>query len=457
MNYLKNLTRTTDETEGLCNFFHDAPSIVPTIGSTRGLRFMVHSIGTKTVFTIFCILLVFVSGCGTGGKDSGQRAEPKPTFQTKDIDERLREANSRLAFRLYEEVLKEENEGNVFISPFSVSTALAMTYNGAAGETKEAMADALQFQELTLEEINHAYAALQTVIAQADPDVELSIANSLWGRAGQPFKPDFLEQNAQFYDARITELDFDDPQASRTINDWVREQTNGKIEEIIDKNIDPETILFLINAIYFKGEWAEPFDAENTADEDFHLLDGTTKSVPMMSRSGEYPYYKNEAFEAIQLPYGNERLSMTVFLPDANSSLEQFLQQWDVQKWSEWMAHFDKQTGSIHLPRFQLEFETTLDDALKAMGMEIAFNKKRANFERMVTIPPNAYINEVKHQSFIEVNEEGTEATAATSVEMAIESAPLDTFQMKVDRAFFFTIHDQETNTLLFMGSVVEP
>lgn len=418
---------------------------------------MLHSVGTKALCLIFCVLLLFVSGCGTVGKDSDKRAEPKPTFRTEDIDKGFLEANRRFAFQLFEEVLKDEDEGNVFISPFSVSTALAMTYNGAAAETEEAMADVLKLQDLTLEEINEAHASLRSVIIQADPGVELSIANSLWGREGQPFKPDFLEQNEQYYDARIRELDFDDPQASRTINDWVREQTNGKIEEIIDTDIDPETILFLINAIYFKGEWAEPFDEENTVDEDFHLLDGTTKSVPMMSRSGEYPYYKNKAFEAIQLPYGNERLAMTVFLPAVNSSLDQFLQQLNEQKWQEWMASFDKQTGSIHLPRFQLEFETTLDHVLKRMGMKVAFDEERANFERMVSIPPNAYIKEVKHKSYVEVNEEGTEATAATSVEMAVESAPLDAFQMKVDRPFFFTIQDQETGTLLFMGSVVEP
>lgn len=418
----------------------------------------------NTLLAIVCFTFLFISGCGTKSNDTsqpGHSGDPdeadETDFRTEDIDERLLTANNRFAFRLYEQMLNKDEGKNVFISPLSVSTALSMTYNGAAEETKDAMAHALDVQGLSLEEVNRSNAALKSVIEHADPDVELSIANSLWGREGVPFKPDFLEQNEQFYDARVTELDFDDPQASVTINEWVRDQTKGKIEKIINDKIDPETILFLVNAICFKGNWSDPFDKANTTDEDFHLSDGTAKTVPMMSQSGEYAYYKGEGFETVQLPYGNGWLSMNIFLPDESSSLEQFHRQLNAQNWQKWMASFDTMTGNIQLPRFKLEYEKKLNDALKALGMEVAFDERRANFERMVDIPSGAHIQEVKHKSFIEVNEEGTEASASTSVQMNTESAPVESFNLRIDRPFFFTIQEKETGTLLFMGSVVEP
>lgn len=409
----------------------------------------------KLCLPLICVVLLVASGCASGGSDSAQNS--KPAFRTEDIDDRLLEANRRFAFELYDAVLRGEDDDNVFISPLSVAMALSMTYNGAEAETQKAMAKALQVKDLSIEEVNQSNAALKDVIEHADPDVELNIANSLWGREGTPFKDDFLAQNEQFYDAHITALDFDDPKAAKTINKWVHEQTNGKIEEIVDANIHPLTILFLINAIYFKGEWQTPFDEALTREEDFHLMDGSAKSVPMMSQSGDFAYLEGPDFQAVQLPYGNERLGMTVFLPDRNTSLDEFQQQLNADNWQAWMDQFETVEGSVMLPRFELEYETQLNDALKDLGMGVAFQESRANFSRMVDIPPNAFIKEVKHKSFIEVNEEGTEAAAATSVEVRLESAPLDSFNMRVDRPFFFVIQDYETGVLLFMGSVTSP
>ncbi|MDR6224473.1 serpin family protein [Desmospora profundinema] len=395
---------------------------------------------------IVCMMLL-ISGCGNS----------KQAFQREDIDKRLPTANNEFAFRLYQEVLKQEKANNVFLSPLSVSLALSMTVNGADQETRSAMVQALQVQDLTLEDLNRSNAALQSVLQQADPDVKVTLAHSLWGREGTLFRPDFLERNEAYYDARVTELDFQDPGASDTINEWVRKETEGKIGPIIDGNIDPDTFLFLINAIYFKGKWSTPFDEAATTDQDFHLPDGTTRTVPMMVQSGELDYYKGDNFEAVRLPYGNKQFEMTVFLPDEGISLERFYKQLNADHWKKWMAGFETTAGTIQLPRFELEYEKTLNGALKALGMEVAFDEHRADFGQMVSTPPRAYIHEVKHQSFIEVNEKGTEAAAATSVEMRTVSAPLDLFQMRVDRPFFFAIHDQKTGTLLFMGSVMEP
>lgn len=413
---------------------------------------MTDEVGKNSLFASICATLILMAGCGMGGHHVGQ--ENEPAFNTEEIDERLLEANRRFAFRLYAQILQEDDSANVFISPLSVTMALSMTYNGAAAETQRAMAEALHLQSLSIEDVNRSNAAIKNVIEQADPDVELKIANSLWGAEGTPFKKEFLKQSEQYYDALVTELDFSDPQAAKTINKWVSDQTGGKIEEIVDPNIDPLTILFLINAVYFKGDWTKPFDEANTREEDFQLLDGTTKMVPMMVQSGEYAYFRGKGFEAIQLPYGNEQLGMTVFLPDENSSLEHFHRKLNAHSWQEWAAHFETITGTIQMPRFELEYEKRLNDALKAMGMEAVFSEYHANFERMADRPPNVYAKEVKHKSLIEVNEEGSEAAAATSVEMP---APRESFNMRVDRPFFFTIQDNETGTLLFMGSIIDP
>lgn len=409
-----------------------------------------NAMGKNELFTSVCAMLILI-GCGAGGNYSSQGYEP--ISSSKEIDEKLLDANRHFAFQLYKHILQANNGENVFVSPLSVAMVLSMTYNGAATETQRAMAEALQLQNLSIEDVNRSYAALKNMIEQTGFNVELRIANSLWGRKGVQFKSDFLEKNKQYYDALVTEIDFADKQAAKTINEWVRNQTKGKIAEIVDANIDPLTILFLSNAVYFKGEWTKSFDEQNTQEKEFTLLDGSTKMVPMMLQNGDYEYFKGESFEAVQLPYGNERFGMTVFLPDANTSLDQFHQLLNGQQWEEWVAHFETAPGTIQLPRFKMEYKIQLNDVLKAMGMEVAFSEDHANFEHMVDSPPNAFVKEVRHQSFIEVNEEGAEAAASTSVGM---HSPQEAFNMQVDRPFFFTIQDYETGILLFMGSITD-
>ncbi len=425
------------------------------------------------------LALLFVSACGTvdhrsgtgsgapaDGQSSGNGPESeqpsgqkneKAIVSAKNIDKRLLEANNAFAFRLYENVWREDAGKNVFLSPVSVSLALAMTYNGADAETKRAMAETLGVKDVTVAKVNRGYNGLLNVLAHADPSVQLSIANSLWGREGTPFKKDFLKRAEQFYEAKVTALDFDQPQAAETINEWVSERTKGKIKEMIDSDIDPETILFLINAIYFKGSWTEAFDEKETSDDLFYLSGGGRKTVPMMGQSGMFPYYKGADFAAVQLPYGNKRFSMTVVLPDESSSLDKLHKKLNGKNWRQWQTHLKLTQGQVQLPRFQVTYEKQLNDVLKALGMEVAFDKNRANFSRIADIPPNIFVKEVKHKAVIEVNEKGTEAVAATSVEMQTESAPVDAFTMKVDRPFLFTIQENETGTVLFIGAVGDP
>jgi serine protease inhibitor len=381
--------------------------------------------------------------------------QPEGLRSMKKIDDRVIAATSRFSFKLYNQLLKQRTTRNVFVSPSSVLLALAMTYNGSEGETQQAMARALEIEGLTLEEVNRAFADLKSTLATADPKLQLTIANSLWARKGVSLKPDFIQRTKEFYAAEVTSLNFGDSGAPATINSWVKNNTGGRIDKIVDE-ISSDTILFLINAIYFKGQWATEFEKGKTREDDFKLADGSQKKLPMMSQSGKYNYYKSKDFQAVSLPYGSGRMSMYVFLPD-KSSLDQFEKRLTVADWETWMKSFRVAPGEVILPRFKIEYEVNLNDALKALGMSEAFDSARANFSGIAQ--GRIYISEVKHKTFAEVNEEGTVAAAVTSVGVQLASAqlPQENFIMKVDRPFFVAIRDNATGTVLFMGSIADP
>lgn len=357
-------------------------------------------------------------------------------------------ANTRFGFKLLQDLRERDPVGNIFISPLSISIALTMTYNGAVGETERAMAEVLEIGALDLSTINHSNKALRESLENPDPKVEISIANSIWSRQGVEFNPEFLERNRTFFGAEIASLDFSSPQATAIINEWVDTNTNGKIEKIVDR-INPQTLLFLINAIYFKGNWQDEFDESMTRPGIFHLSDGSEKQVQMMRREGEYPYFRGENFEATNLPYGDGRVSMYIFLPNRNSNLNRFLRNLNDESWEDWISQLQDRRHELMLPRFKLEYEVRLNDALEALGMGIAFGGG-ADFSGM---GPSLFISEVRHKTFVEVNEEGTEAAAVTAV-VGVKSLPP---AFRVDRPFFFAIYDTETETILFMGTVTEP
>jgi serpin B len=363
-------------------------------------------------------------------------------------------ANTRFGFKLFAQLAREDAGKNLFISPASVSIALTLVYNGASGRTKAALAQTLELEEMDLDEINQASGALMEALQRADPQVRLAIANALWTAEDVPFRPAFIRHLQDAYDAEIAEVDFSDPTTLALINNWVREQTAGKIKSILSK-LDPLALLVLVNAIYFKGKWTRPLDEENTRDGPFTLLDGSRKTLPMMSQSGSYQFYRGRGFQAVRLPYGEKRTAMYVFLPDHSSSLDEFQKRLTAENWHVWMSRFRRMEGSIVLPRFKLEYGKKLNGTLAALGMGIAFGS-RADFSAMCDMP--SYISKVIHKTFVEVNEEGTEAAAATVVTMAkAVMMPQETFRMVVDRPFFCAIRDDRTGALLFMGSIVEP
>ena len=380
-----------------------------------------------------------------------------PVESSVPVDKRLVSANTDFGFRLFKELVDENKGKNVFISPTSIALALSMTYNGASGETKKAMADALALNGMTLEELNNASAALLANLEGPGPGVKLEVANSLWARKDITFKPDFMDRNKRSYRAEVTSLDFAGPGAVGTINSWVSDHTGGRIKDII-KQINAASILFLINAVYFKGTWSEQFDPADTHTADFTLLDGFKKRVPMMFHHGKLRYMRGEGFAAVSLPYGKGRLSMYIFLPDTDSSLAAFCKKLDAADWEKWMSQFHSVNGDISLPRFRIEYEAELQKALSALGMGVAFDTDKADFHDMCPIPPlpNVYIMSVTHKTFVEVNEEGTEAAAATKVEMGV-TAIAPGFSFTVDRPFFCAIRDNKTGSVLFAGAITEP
>jgi len=379
-----------------------------------------------------------------------------PNLAEEPVDPRLVAGNTRFALNLFGKLARAEPANNVFISPASVSIALAMTYNGADGTTKDSMASVLGLDGMTLDEANRANLVLLSNLAYADPKVRLAIANSLWGNRTVRFDDGFLARNADSFGAGVRSLDFADPRSPGIINEWVSDNTNGKIKNILDQ-IPSNAILYLVNAIWFKGTWTDQFDKADTRDQAFALADGTRRTVPMMRNDAGYRYLETVAFQAASLPYGDGRFSMYVFLPKTTSSLSAFVAGLTAEAWSGWMAAFGGMDGDIALPRFQIKYKTELVETLSALGMSVAFGD-RADFSAM--FPPDAQpaaaISRVIHQTYLDVNEEGTEAAAATVVGIGPTSVPPH-FTMVVDRPFFVAIRDNVSGTILFMGTINDP
>lgn len=420
-------------------------------------------LGRRYVLAAAGVVLLSVLGCSQVDNSTSAFAQSRlprseSSMQKKAInpDSKLVAANTQFGFKLFSEVLKNDSGKNIFVSPSSVALALAMTYNGASGSTKEAMAKALELQGLTIPQINSSNAVLKKLLENPDPKVQIDIANSLWANKEVSFNPEFIQRNQDFYTAKVTSINFTDAGTPSIINSWVNENTHGKINKIVDK-ISPTQVLFLINAIYFKGIWTHEFDKQQTAIYPFYLESGGEKQHPMMSQKGDFRYYENEQFQAVSLPYGqNGKVSFYIFLPKQNSSLKTFYQNLRLKNWDNWMTQFRRREGFVRIPRFKMDYDITLNNALTALGMGEAFSNK-ANFSGM---GKNLKMSEVKHKTFVEVNEEGTEAAAATSVGIVPLSARVpseEPFRLIVDRPFFCTIRDNQTGSILFMGSIVEP
>lgn len=400
-------------------------------------------------------ILVFATACGTGTNSGGPEIKNNIEFGKKDY-EQIIAANNDLGFKLLAEVEADENN-NTFFSPTSLYMALSMVYNGADGVTKEEIAKALQVEGIDVDELNKASASMMSILDKETDQIQLDVANSIWLNEKYHFQKEFAEHNKDYFNAEIEEIDITNSKSPKRINDWVKKATNEKIEEIVDSPLDSNLVTILINAIYFKGDWTYQFDGKGTENRTFQLEGGGTKEVPLMMLNESLAYMENEDFQAVALPYGDGEMSMKVFLPKENVSLDEFKNTVTSENWALWSSEFNLNEGMVRLPKFQLEYEVLLNETLKSLGMNSAFDEG-ANFTNMIKEENPVWLSDVKQKTFIDVNEEGTEAAAVTSTEMKTTSAPIDEpFQMEVNRPFFFTITDDETDAILFMGSVANP
>jgi serine protease inhibitor len=406
----------------------------------------------KSTFTLLLGGAVALAGCESL---TGPRSSLAPTFSLADVDARVAHGYTDFSFDVFRSLAAEEPDENIFFSGTSLAFALAMAYHGADGETRREMARVLGVDGVGPDAFNASNAAWLSALIDDPGDAELSIANSVWARLGFPFEQDFLDRNATNYRARVEAIDFDDPATIDTINAWVAEQTRDRIEEIVEE-IDPEDVMFLINAVYFLGEWTTPFPEDGTAPQPFRLPNGAEASVPMMTRRDTLEYYAGNGYQAVRLPYGeDERFAMYVFLPDADSDLQAFYDGLDAAEWQQRIGRLEPRDIEFTMPRFTLEYEKQLAPVLAGLGMRDAFSARSADFGLMRP-ERDIYISEVLQKSFVQVNETGTEAAAVTSVRVRVVSAPSHPI-VTVDRPFFFAIRDDRTGTVLFQGQITSP
>jgi serpin B len=374
----------------------------------------------------------------------------------------LVEGNSAFAFELYKAI--KEEEGNLFYSPYSISLALAMTYAGARGETAEQMADTLNFL-LEQDRLHPAFNWLDAELAKRGEGAEgkdgegfrLNIVNAIWGQKDYEFLTDFLDVLAENYGAGLRILDFinETEQSRIAINKWVSDQTEGRIEDLIPQGeIDALTRLVLTNAIYFNAAWAYPFNGKMTADGPFYLLDGGQVTVPMMKQTESFGYTEGEGYQAVELPYDGGELSMVILLPEAGK-FEAFEEGLQAQQVSDIISGLQPTEVALTMPKFEFDSEFSLKDTLAGMGMPIAFTEN-ADFSGM-TGKRELSISDVMHKAFVAVDEAGTEAAAATAVDMTLTAVPEPSVEVTIDHPFIFLIRDIETGAILFVGRVLNP
>ena len=415
----------------------------------------------KRVAMGMAMVLVLVSGAFA--------LEEKAVAPAEDVAQ-VAEGCNRFAFDLYAQL--RGAEGNLFLSPYSISTALTMTYGGARGETADQMAQVLHLPA-SGEAVHGVYGALQKDLNAAGegpgaPGFELVVANRLWGQKGFAFLPDFLALIERNYGAGLEQVDFarETEEARKTINAWVEKQTRDKIKELLKPGVlDAMTRLVLTNAIYFKGKWAEEFDKKATRDEDFFLTPETKVAAPLMHRTADFGYFAGDNLQVLELPYQvargdshgrGDRLSMVVLLPKAKDGLAALETSLSAEKVAEWLGQLHRREVRVALPRFKTTAEFSLAEVLAAMGMKDAFDAGKADFSGM-TGDRDLFISAVVHKAFVDTNEEGTEAAAATAVIAPLAAMPESPPVFRADHPFLFLIRDTKTGAILFLGRILDP
>lgn len=418
------------------------------------------------IFIAIALLLSSLVACSVPAASAMTVKSDKPRIISPVVESTdmttLVDGNTAFTLDLYKEL--KDKEGNIFYSPYSLSVALAMTYAGARGETEEQMAEALSFY-LSQNQLHPTFNYLDQELASRGEGAEgkdeegfrLNIVNDIWGQKDFPFLPDFLDTLAENYGAGLRILDFiNAPEESRvTINDYISEQTEEKIKDLIPEGvIDVMTRLVLTNAIYFNAAWQYPFSENMTSDGTFYLLDGGEVTIPMMYQEESLGYTEGDNYQAVELKYDGEELAMIILVPDSGQ-FEDFEMSLDVELLNDIIDNLENKHVELTLPKWEYESSFMMKETLQAMGMPIAFSEA-ADFSGM-TGKRDLYIADVVHKAFVSVDEAGTEAAAASAVIMKLTAMPTDVAVVTVDRPFIFLIRDIETGAILFFGRVVNP
>jgi serpin B len=408
----------------------------------------------RTRFPILLALTGALAACN-GGPSEPITALPR---QLTVGEQKLIVTGNRFAFDFFREIVRQSDpDSNVFVSPLSADMALGMTYNGARGETQAAMAQTLGLDQLTTQEANESFRSLIDLLRGLDPKVDFRLANSIWYVLGFVARPEFLDVNRQYFDAEVRGLDFASPEAVTTINHWADDNTNGKIPKIID-SIDPNLVMFLINAIYFKGSWVHQFDKSRTRDEPFTLRTGAQENVPTMrhAEAVSLGLYQGPGYEVVDLPYGGGAFSMTIVLPAEGRDVDSVVAGLSPDEWSKMVDGLHDADAIVMMPMFKLQWGDTLNDVLRELGMGVAFVPGQADLSGIAGNPGDLFISFVKQNTFVDVNEEGTEAAAVTTVGVGVVSAPVIR-EIRVDRPFVFLIRERFSGTILFVGKIMNP
>ncbi|WP_167434773.1 MULTISPECIES: serpin family protein [Paenibacillus] len=378
----------------------------------------------------------------------------------KEIEpERIQAMNTMGLHILQQMGTKEKAGNNLLISPYSIAAAIGMAYNGSVGETRRQMAEVMGWLELEMEQVNASQAALQQLLTHPGKGIQIGIANSMWMKDGIPVEETYQTALQQTYEAEIRTLNGQPAQAKEEINQWVKQHTEGMIPNLMQEPPAKETLMILVNAIAFDGNWMAEFDPEYTTDDEFKLANGKALSVRMMQQKKQFQYSENEDWQAVRLPYGDGQMHLLVVLPREGRTLDEIQQKLlDDPKRLDRGSEYS--LVELSLPRFRAEYGMNLKETLQQMGMEMAFDPYAANFTEMISPGPNlqVYIGQVLHRAVMEVSEQGTVAAASTLVGMAAGSAPpTDWTKMEVNRPFMVAVVDKSTGAWLFAGNVNQP
>lgn len=396
------------------------------------------------------------TGCGTEDDPESRLVGNRVDFGAEDY-KIMTTANNVLGFNLLDHVEPDES-GNTFISPSSFFMAMLMVYNGADGVTKKEIGSALQLEGMDLDELNKANASLLDMLDKDTDHIQIQIANSIWVDDSFKLQDAYQKLNKDYLHADVNSIDVSDEASADKINGWVKDATDDTIANIIDPPLNKDMAALLLNGIYFKGDWTYPFNPDETEGHPFFPGSGKESEVEMMTlHEDDLAYMENDTFQAVSLPYGEGEMSMNIFLPKDDDGLKTFKKDITNDEWVEWMNEFREQEGTIQLPKFELEFETTLNDQVEKLGIKTALTKE-ADFSNMIKEDNPIKLSKIKQKTFLNVDETGTEAAGATSAEMETTSASIDEpFNMTVDKPFFMAITGDEMNIILFMGIINRP